>query len=163
MSRSSGSWLIVCLGKTTVNVEVLTWPDLTWPDLTFLVMFAWLGRMSVEVGAGSVSCRLGGSSACKWSCRLRGFIRGDCQEAAGGGGGTQCSCTQVRAVISQDNWDSHQHIRSQSITASNVLDYFTEKISEKYPDTPLVTDIVNDIITNHNRTCYNSKSDGKWR
>ena len=119
-------------------------------------MLAWLGLQ--EVSAGSVSCRLGGDTACKWSCRLRGFIRGHCEEAAGGG--TQCSCTQVRSII---DVDAHTNIRSQSITASNVLDYFTEKISEKYPDTPLVTDIVNDIITNHNRTCHNSKSDGKWR
>ena len=122
-----------------------------------LVMFLLvLGRLTVLVGAGSVSCRLGGDTACKWTCRLRGFIRGDCE-------GSRCSCTQVRSVVSTVIVDTDTVTLSQSITTSNILDYFTEKVSQKYPDTPLVTDIINDIITNHNRTCHNSKSDGKWR
>ena len=58
-----------------------------------LVMFLVLGRLTVLVTTASVSCSLGGDAACKWSCRLRGYIRGDCQ--GDGGGGTHCSCTLV--------------------------------------------------------------------
>ena len=63
------------------------------------VMFLLVWRFAVVVSAGSTSCRLGGHTACKWSCRLRGYIRGDCE--GGGGRDTQCSCSQVRSIISQ--------------------------------------------------------------
>ena len=43
------------------------------------------------------------------------------------------------------------------------MDYFTEKLSKKYPDTSLVAEIARNIYVNHNRTCHGPKSDGKWR
>lgn len=49
------------------------------------------------------------------------------------------------------------------MSVHNIMDYFTEKLSNKYPDTSLVTDIARDIYVNHNRTCHSSLSDGKWR
>ena len=156
MEVSNENRLFAWLGK--MSIEVLAgWHS----ERVVLVILLLCGRMAEMVSAGSASCRLGGDTACKWSCRLRGYIRGDC-ERGGGGWGTECSCTQVE-IHNISVIDTDTVTPPQSITTSNILDYFTEKVSEKYPDLPLVTDIVKDIITNHNRTCHHSKSDGKWR
>ena len=54
--------------------------------------------MCVEVSPGarsrrSLSCSLG-TGGCKWTCRLRGYIRGQCDQ------GGDCQCEEVNSNIS---------------------------------------------------------------
>ena len=65
--------------------------------------------MCVEVSPGarsrrSLSCSLG-TGGCKWTCRLRGYIRGQCNQ----GGDCQCEevnrfCQKVKIALSISFW-----------------------------------------------------------
>ena len=112
MEVNNQNRLVVWLGKMSVVIV-----EETESVVVFPVIFLLVGRLAVVVSAGSVSCRLGGHTACKWSCRLRGYIRGDCQGEAGRD--TQCSCSQVRSTISKID----QLTQSHPITGHNDLQY----------------------------------------
>ena len=56
-------------------------------DLIFLL--SELHSKDDEKHKRSISCRIGGGS-CKWSCRLRGYIYGDCDDHS------DCQCSQVK-------------------------------------------------------------------
>ena len=44
----------------------------------------------------SVSCSLGGQRGCKWTCRMRGYIYGECKDEESS---TKCKCRKVSKVL----------------------------------------------------------------
>ena len=85
----------------------------------------------------SLSCRLGQAS-CKWSCRLRGYIRGSCGED------NKCQCTE-------------------RVSATALMRYFSDKWSDKFPDLRVISDMMEAVLKRNDSTCDKSRSDGKWR
>ena len=85
----------------------------------------------------SLSCRLGQAS-CKWSCRLRGYIRGSCGED------NNCQCTE-------------------RVSATALMRYFSDKWSDKFPDLRVISDMMEAVLKRNDSICDQSRSDGKWR
>ena len=85
----------------------------------------------------SLSCRLG-EGGCKWSCRLRGYMRGSCDQAS------QCQC-------------------HERLSATALMRHFSHKWSHKFPDLGIISDMMEDILKRNDSTCDKSNSDGKWR
>eukprot|EP00092_Neocalanus_flemingeri_P009884 GFUD01010653.1.p1 GENE.GFUD01010653.1~~GFUD01010653.1.p1 ORF type:complete len:626 (+),score=162.41 GFUD01010653.1:56-1933(+) len=90
----------------------------------------------------SISCSLGGQRGCKWTCRMRGYIYGECKEREEGQ--TDCKCRKP-------------------LSRKALMEYITAKLSKHYPDVHLVTDIIEDFLQNQNRVYNDKKWDGKWR
>ena len=85
----------------------------------------------------SLSCRLG-EAGCKWSCRLRGYIRGRCGED------NACQCTE-------------------RVSATALMRYFSDKWSDKFPDLGVISNMMEAILQRNDSTCDKTRSDGKWR
>ena len=104
----------------------------------------------------SVSCSLGGQRGCKWTCRMRGYIYGECKE---GESGTECNCRKVRyLVLAIDN-----HCNHQPVSRKALMEYITAKLSKNYPDVHLVAKIIEEFFESQNKSYDDKKWDGKWR
>ena len=88
-------------------------------------------------GRRSLSCRLG-HGGCKWSCRVRGYIRGSCGEDR------ECRC-------------------EERISATALMRYFSDKWADKFPDLRVISDMMEAVLKRNDSTCDKAGSDGKWR
>ena len=104
----------------------------------------------------SVSCSLGGQRGCKWTCRMRGYIYGECKD---GKSGTACNCRKVRWLILA----SDGHSNYQPVSRKALMEYITAKLSKNYPDVHLVAKIIDEFFESQNKSYDDKKWDGKWR
>jgi len=91
----------------------------------------------------SFSCGLGGDSGCKWTCRLRGFLHGNCKGPVNGE--TACIC-------------------DTALSPGVVVGHLAEKLTKRYPDLERLADIVENITSTVEQIASNrSDDDGVWR
>jgi len=91
----------------------------------------------------SISCGIGGDRGCKWTCRLRGFLHGDCKGPVNGE--TACIC-------------------DTALSPGVVLGHLAEKLTARYPDIERLADILEGIASiGENTSTRRSDGDGVWR
>jgi len=91
----------------------------------------------------SISCGIGGDRGCKWTCRLRGFLHGDCKDPVNGE--TACIC-------------------DTALSPGVVIDHLAEKLTARYPDIERLADIFEGITSiGENTSTRRSDGDGVWR
>jgi len=91
----------------------------------------------------SISCGIGGDRGCKWTCRLRGFLHGDCKGPVNGE--TACIC-------------------DTALSPGVVVGHLADKLTARYPDIERLADILEGITSiGENTSTRRSDGDGVWR